>query len=339
MSKKMTNYEVYIEIKNVTGMNEEYLAEIDYRELFNRMKKKSKVVIQNIFKSNSPSTYSESFHLLDQLDEIGRGVSEKKMVLVYGEKGGKKRYEDYCSKQAKTNTLEYKRQKYGWDENDFEEYNKSRAVTLENLVSRHGEETGKKKYEEYRERQAYTNTKEYLGDRYEEVCKKKAHTFENYLSRYGDEETAIRELEKSRTRTTKFFSKKSQDFCRKLVVALPHLDKYYYGESFGEYAVYSPSCKQCFMYDFVGIIGDKIFAVEFHGDHYHGNPKIYKPDEILRGRGLSKTTAKDKWAADEVKRRVFLTERSGDVIVVWEGDYDLDPEGCVERVCRYAAKL
>lgn len=46
------------------------------------------------------------------------------------------------------------------------EYNKKRAVTLDNLVKRHGETIGKKKWESYKQKQAYTNSYEYKKKKY-----------------------------------------------------------------------------------------------------------------------------------------------------------------------------
>ena len=51
--------------------------------------------------------------------------------------------------KAKKNTFEYKKEKFGWSPEDFKEFNKSRAVTKENLIKKHGEEKGLEIFNNY----------------------------------------------------------------------------------------------------------------------------------------------------------------------------------------------
>ena len=53
-------------------------------------------------------------------------VTLKNCIRKYGEIDGEKKFNDYREKQALTNTFEYKRDKYGWTREQFDEYNKSR---------------------------------------------------------------------------------------------------------------------------------------------------------------------------------------------------------------------
>lgn len=70
-------------------------------------------------------------------------------VAKYGEEEGKKRWDSYVNKCSVTNTFEYKQEKYGWTKEQFDEYNKSRAVTLALMIKRYGEEEGRMRYDEY----------------------------------------------------------------------------------------------------------------------------------------------------------------------------------------------
>jgi hypothetical protein len=109
------------------------------------------------------------------------------MIKKYGEIEGRVRWEEYRRKQAETNSFEYKKKKYGWTKEKFDEYNKSRATTKKNMISRYGKEDGTKKWEEYCSRQAYAGTaKEYFVEKYgevegtkkyEEVCYNKGNAF------------------------------------------------------------------------------------------------------------------------------------------------------------------
>ena len=100
----------------------------------------------------------------------------------HGQDIGLRKWKEYCDKQAKSNTFEYKRDKYGWTKEKFDEYNKSRSVTLENLVKKHGEENGLILWRDYCDRQKYTTSLDYFiseygidngTEKYNNFCKKR----------------------------------------------------------------------------------------------------------------------------------------------------------------------
>jgi hypothetical protein len=62
-------------------------------------------------------------------------ITEINLINKYGEILGKEKWQNYCIKQKLTNTFDYKKDKYDWDKNKFNEYNKSRSITLENLIN------------------------------------------------------------------------------------------------------------------------------------------------------------------------------------------------------------
>ena len=76
-------------------------------------------------------------------------LTKEKMINKYGEEEGNKRWEKYCKRQSETNTFEYKQKTYGWTEEEFKKFNKSRAVTLKNLIKKYGEEEGNKKWMDF----------------------------------------------------------------------------------------------------------------------------------------------------------------------------------------------
>ena len=96
-------------------------------------------------------------------------VTLENLIKKYGNIEGQNRWANYKSKQATSNTFEYKKEKYGWTEEQFKEYNRSRAVTLEKMIEKYGEENGTIMWETYCERQAFTNTKKYFQEKYGEV--------------------------------------------------------------------------------------------------------------------------------------------------------------------------
>lgn len=104
----------------------------------------------------------------DDLSSERQRITKEKMINRWGEELGLQKWNDYCSKQSETNTYEYKHNKYGMSWTEFNQYNHSRAVTLENLVSKYGEEEGTKRFNDYCERQSYTTSKEYFIETYGE---------------------------------------------------------------------------------------------------------------------------------------------------------------------------
>lgn len=288
---------------------------------------------KKIITHNTFSNWDDLVIHLEKNKSLGCAMKEEKMILLYGEKEGKRKWEEYKNKQALTNTFEYKNKKYGMTKEEFDEYNKKRAVTKENLIKRHGTEKGSHIWEKYRERQAYTNTKDYLGDRYEVVNQKKSHNVENYMKKYNlNRKEAIDKLQKLFSYSSLFYSKDSQKLCWYIFNNLSDLEKEktHFGELNGEYSVFCEKKKGFYLYDFV--CSELELCVEYHGDHYHGNPKLYTPSQTLRGRGQSKTKAHEVWKRDEEKNNVIREKRNYEVLVVWESDWKKNREQVLSKI-------
>ena len=325
--------------------------------------KRNSQMFKKILKHNTPDSLSQFYDMLNRCYELGSTVtSEAKLVILYGEKEGKKKWfeyrgkisntlksfqekygkelgtkkwNEYCDKQAYSNSFEYKQQNHGMTEEEFNEYNKSRASTLEKMIKRHGKELGTKKWNEYREKQAYTNTEEYLGtERYLRINKLKSHNMENYIRRYGVE-SAEEKLDNFYRGLRSGYSKISQELFWRLLNELDwkNPEKIYFAEHNGEYGVYDKENKAYKKYDFVSVLDN--LCIEFHGDHYHGNPKLYSPTDFLKGRGQTKTKAKDIWEQDLSKTLLIEEERGYNVLVVWESEYRSNPDQIVERIEKY----
>ena len=80
------------------------------------------------------SSKIDGFKLGNRISHIGyqitcskcskRGTTLDKMIKKYGIEDGTSRWNIYCNRQKETNTLTYKREKYGWTDEEFDEYNK-----------------------------------------------------------------------------------------------------------------------------------------------------------------------------------------------------------------------
>jgi hypothetical protein len=231
-------------------------------------------------------------------------------IKKYGEEEGKIRWKKYCVLQAESNKFEYKKEKHGWDEARFKEFNRSRAVTLKNMIKKYGEEEGKKAFDEYVKKQ-----------------KVNGKTLEWFIEKLGEEEGRIRYKKisinkaKGGVSSGSSYSKISQEFFYKLDGYFGNIYKTYFATKNEEKIFYIDDIQKCYILDY--FIEDLRVSVEFHGDYYHANPKKYSPDHELLGLLKENKTikAKDIWEKDQ-KKYNYLKEHKGiKTVVVWEYDY------------------
>jgi len=217
-------------------------------------------------------------------------------IKKFGKIEGEKRWKNYCNKQAYSNSYEYKKEKYGWNKNQYNEYNSSRAITVENLIKKHGELKGLEIWNNYIERQRYTCTLNYFIEKYGEL--KGGNKYDNFCKQRsfqcGYSEVA-----------TCLFDKLNK-----------HLKRYktYYSTHNGEYFI--KDGYNYYMLDFY--IKELNLAIEFNGNVWHGNPEIYtendKPNPFNK-----KLTAKEIWEKDEYRLNI-IKKRIKKVIIIWEKD-------------------
>lgn len=73
---------------------------------------------------------------------------------------------------------------------------------------------------------------------------------------------------------------------------------------------------------------DYKIIVEYNGDAYHCNPKVWTPETYST---LIKMYAKDKWAMD--RRRFYKLKRMGYyVYIVWESDWKADKQNIINKI-------
>jgi len=261
-------------------------------------------------------------------DELAKrtAVTLHRMIEKYGVDDGQIRWDRYRDKQAFSNTLEFKKEKYGWSEDQFNKYNKSRSVTVDNLVSKHGLEDGLQKWNDYCERQKITKSREYVVETYGEdywidLCNRKSHSVENTAARHGltYEEAA----EKLATRyRLGYCSGLEIEFVNALEKITGKLDHTSLDKPFGKwnhetngYVVYDIKHKDC--------------IIEFNGDYWHANPKNYRATDLIRG-----TAAEQIWYRD--KQKLDLARHHGfRVLTVWESDYRSDKENVIKETIEW----
>lgn len=266
--------------------------------------------------------------------------SLKRYYILYG-KNGKALYQELCDFQSKKNTFEYKRDKYGYSKEDFDAYNKNRAVTKENLIKRHGVEKGTAKWNEYLERQRYTTSLDYFVENYgankglekfNEHNRQKSHSYEVYLERYGDHDIAVQKLQEFFDNAPNSYSSLSQEFFWEIYNRLDENDKSncYFAELNREFGKFD-YLNHCYRkYDFC--ISSKKIIIEFNGNYYHGNPFLYgfDPTTEIHFQSNKKETLGDLWEKDFHK--CMLANKLGfKVLYVWELDYNTSKEEVIQR--------
>lgn len=178
-------------------------------------------------------------------------------------------------------------------------------MTLENLVKKYGEDEGIRIWEQYKDKQRESCSKNY------------------FLKTYGEEE-GLRKWNNWQERKTKF--------CRISNIAnefFSMLEKYFKGNEIYSYIINSKEFRvDCFNLDYY----DKTLniAVEFNGDFWHANPnKNINPEKFENKCGL---TIEEKWEKDKIRNEFIESYLNTKIFVVWENDFRKNKEECVNKI-------
>lgn len=250
------------------------------------------------YKNNYPGAPLVAPNLVKML-----GVTFENMVAAHGEEEGKKKYDNYCAKQAETNTFEYKAKKFGMSKNEFDTYNASRAVTIENLIANHGEDEGIAIWENYREQQRYTTTVEYFIEKYGEIDGAKRYESFCRGRNFNGGSSITSTVENA-------FYKSLQEHIE-IDQQIDLGSAYFRPFDFGSY--------------------ENKKLIEFYGSYWHADPKTFKETDR---HPTTHQTAKMIWSRDRVKR-TFALNSGYDIFVIWENDYYADPDGVLAKVIEW----
>ena len=241
-----------------------------------------------------------------------QSVTKEKMIKKYGITEGTERWNSYCKKQADSNKFEYKHEKHGMTYEEYDEYNKSRAVTLDNMIKRYGVQDGLFHWNQYVERQRYTCTLEYFIEKYGDTI-----GTEKYNDFVEKRNTSNRLFGPSAI-SLEMFDKLIKNYKNNIV---------YYDEN--EYSVHTN--KLCLYHvDYY----DKTLniIIEFYGDFFHLNPKIYDADFIQFKHHEKAILAKNRWQHDKERIDDIQQTLNCKVIIVWESTYRNDKKGTIKSL-------
>lgn len=237
--------------------------------------------------------------------------TEENYIKQFGEEEGLRRWNEYRQKQSVTNTYEYKKEKYGWTKKQFNEYNKSRAVTLENLVKRYGEQEGKEKWDAYVNRQRYTTSIEY------------------FIEKYGKTEGTLKWNEFMDSHYMFGGASNISQQCFKNIHS-------YFPKNQIKYATFGNEEIMDNNYRLDYIDKTAKVVIEFNGDYWHMNPEKYDGSYY---NFVIKKEAKDIWERDLKRKESIEYQLPGYLyIVIWESDYKNDLEGTVNKVVEQIKK-
>jgi hypothetical protein len=333
--------ESFTKIKGLTASNKQIDQLADLYKHFKdhgETVMKRQAAFKNVVKMIELKVDTLFVRRLIRSSRMGGGITLKKMLTLYS-KNGYDIWEKYVKVQSETNTFKYKNKKYGMTPEEFDQYNKSRAQTKENMIKRYGEEDGLAKWEAYVDRQSYAGvTLEYFiekygktkgKEQYEKINQLKSNSVDSIMHRLGCTKNEAIDIRLTMN-TTPFASRISQEFCWDLYNKLDdkHKTNCYFSELNKEFSKWSNISNKIYFYDFV-ITGNVNLVIEFHGDYYHANPDMYEPE--FKGFFFNKNlTAEDIWNLDKQKKE--SAEQQGfRYIAVWESNFKNNPDKEIQR--------
>jgi len=219
----------------------------------------------------------------------------EKYIVKYGEKDGRKKWEERQIKWQNTMNdkgIEEKHEMYKkiFDKinnklpEEKKRINKLKGTTLENQIKKWGKVDGTEKY--------------YLW--YNKIINHLSHQL--------------------------YYSKMSQELFYKLLENISDKENVKFATHNGEKIIRKES--RSYLYDFC--YNKKI--IEFNGDYWHANPQLYKEIDILKF--STNLTAKEIWKLDEQKINV-VKNKGYKILIIWEKDYKENKEKIINECLNF----
>lgn len=287
--------------------------------------------------------YTNVMNEFVEYHKYGKRLTKQKFIIRYGETLGCEKWNNYVKKQSFSNTFEYKNKKYGWSKEIFDQYNKNRAITKDNLIRKHGEEKGTIIWNRYVERQRYAGCSleyfiEKLGEKdgtdfFKKLNSKKSININNFIEKYGlvEGQDKFNILMQKYSKLSRV-SKNSQLFFDELLSKIPlerHDDIFYYSKNY-EYFFAKKEMGGIYFCDFYDISQNKI--IEFFGDYYHCNPIKFGKDYFNIKNNMS---AQEIWHRDEKRIKDLETFFGATVLIVWENDVRNDIDKTIKNCLNF----
>lgn len=105
--------------------------------------------------------------------------------------------------------------------------------------------------------------------------------------------------------------------------------KCYFSELNKEFDIENIKEKVRYLYDFV--ITNRKICVEFNGDYWHCNPKIFNESYV---NSMIGKTASEIWKQDKIKND-FLIKKGYQVIIIWEDEYQKNKDDVINNLLKF----
>lgn len=261
----------------------------------------------------------------------------------YGKEDGIKRYNEFCGKIGCS--LKKCIKKYG-EEDGIKRYNEWKVLlngrfSKQWFLKKYGS-LGEEKYNEHVNKLKYCHSVEWYIENYGEenglviwnkINNKKIHTLENFINKYGEIDGAKRynemkekigcNIDQSNIAIEFFNEIKSYFNDRKM----------YFHKNPKEFGKYLKSIKKYCFLDFY--MPEENKAIEFYGDYWHCNPKIYSDYELVLFPYNKSIVAKDVRDKDNERIEAIKKEIGCDILIVWENDYINNKEETINKAINF----
>lgn len=321
---KKYNEEQINEMYNVLVWDQKYKKERNMKTNYDSCVK----IMCNMMDSEYPDTLMNRY-IKFKTCSSPLAYTEEKSMLRYGLIEGKKRFDSYKKQQAYTNTFEYKQEKYGWSKEQFDDFNASRAVTLENMIKRHGKEEGTNLFNEYCNKQKYVGV-----------------SLDYFINTYGKEkgeEKYYNMLDKKLTPLLeslgKISSKQEKEVINILInnginlkeELINSFDGVEYNEEISyQFKIISKKYQKTVSYD--ACIFDKKILIEYNGDLWHGNVRNKHIKKLLENNTyILCESIKEHIKKDEIKKKI-ANDAGFKLYVIWELDWNKNKEKIINHL-------
>jgi hypothetical protein len=313
----------YLSIKKLYNNNYHLsVCEDCLTEKFSEYKNMNKSRVFNKLNDITEFAFNIPKDIAEKFKNENYKVTKDNLIKKYGELIGNERWNSYKNKQAYTNTFDYKNKKYNWTLDKFKDYNKSRSITLSNLIDKHGEENGIKIWDEYIIKQKETKSKKYVINKYGleywiALCKSKKVTINHFIEKFGKEKGE--ELYINKIHNNIYLPSKisGEVFDRIDMILGKKYKTYYYKKDGFEFGKLLSNGRYVFL-DYY--ILDLNICIEYYGNVWHANPNFYKYNDIPFSFKGNKKIAQEIWYDDKERISLLKKDFNIDTIVIWETD-------------------
>jgi very-short-patch-repair endonuclease len=231
-----------------------------------------------------------------------------------------KRIKNYAKSCSKT-----KKKKFKNDETVT--WNKGKTKYTNNSIMKQANTCSKNRKGYYHTKNYFTNKygKNIGIKKYNELNKKKG-SIDSYIKKYGKNE-GMRRFHNSH-KNIGYSSKISKKLFFDIAKSFEN-EKIYFKALNNEFGKLNNKTHEYYFYDFCLINRKKI--IEFNGDYYHMNPKIYNKNDFNK---KVKKYAFEIWNYN--KRKIKVIKDCGfKVLIIWENDYRKNDEKILKKCINF----